>query len=135
MTASVPASTTIVRVAVDAPQHTELVLPLSYLGDSALAPGTLVRAPLGGRVVSGIVWSGEADGSPAELRPLGEAMTALAPLTAAWCRLVDFTAAYYQRTVGEVALSVLPPELRRLDNAGIGSRIARLRKEHARLEA
>ena len=43
--------------------------------------------------------------------------------------LIDFAAGYYQRGVGELALAVLPPELRRLDDAQLGRRIARLRKE------
>ena len=35
-----------------------------------------------------------------------------------WRELVDFAAAYYQRGVGELALAVLPPELRKLDDDG-----------------
>src|SRR5690606_1196509 len=37
------------------------------------------------------------------------------PLAATWRRLVSFSAAYYQRSLGEMALMVLPPELRQLD--------------------
>ena len=57
---------------------------------------------------------GAGDDGRGELRPIAEVCDALPPLTADWCALVEFAAAYYQRGVGEVALSVLPPELRRL---------------------
>jgi primosomal protein N' (replication factor Y) len=45
--------------------------------------------------------------------------------------LVEFAAGYYQRGIGEVALSVLPPELRKLDDTQVGQRIARLHKSWA----
>ena len=38
-----------VRVAVDTPQHSGLTGPLDYLSEQALAPGSLVRVPLGKR--------------------------------------------------------------------------------------
>ncbi len=122
------------QVAVDAPAHTALRAPLTYLGESPLPPGTLVRVPFGAREVTGVVWAGEAEAGEAVvdpaigLKPLQHALTSLAPLSAAWCRLVDFTAAYYQRGIGEVALSVLPPELRKLDDTQVRQRIARLHK-------
>ena len=53
------------------------------------------------------------------LRPVIEALDALPPLPADWRALVEFTARYYQRSLGEVALAVLPPELRKLDNTGL----------------
>ncbi|MBX9794427.1 MAG: DEAD/DEAH box helicase family protein, partial [Burkholderiaceae bacterium] len=122
------------KVAVDTPQHTTLREPLSYLGDPALLPGTLVRVPLGHREVTGIVWTDRA-GSGADpvdpaidLKPLLHALTSLAPLGARWCELIEFAAGYYQRGIGEVALSVLPPELRKLDDAQVRQRIARLHK-------
>ena len=122
------------QVAVDAPAHTSLRAPLTYLGESPLPPGTLVRVPLGAREVTGVVWTGEAEAGDAAvdpavgLKPLHHALTSLAPLSATWCRLVDFTAAYYQRGIGEVALSVLPPELRKLDDTQVRQRIGRLHK-------
>jgi primosomal protein N' (replication factor Y) len=120
------------RVAVEAPQHTGLGAPLDYLSERAVAPGTLVRAPLGKRELPGVVWAGETGGEPpAGLRPVVAVLDALPPLTPAWCALVEFAAAYYQRGIGEVALSVLPPELRKLDNAQLANRIAKLRKRLA----
>ena len=125
-----------VQVAVDAPRHSGLSGPLDYASERPLAPGTLVRVPLGRRDVTGMVWpEAEPGAHGAELRPVGEVFDALPPLSPAWCRLVAFAAAYYQRGVGEVALSVLPPELRLLDGAQIGRRIARLHKQAAAADA
>jgi primosomal protein N' (replication factor Y) len=77
-----------------------------------------------------VVWHGTptADDRPAELRPVSAALTSLPSLGAAWRDLVDFAAAYYQRGTGEIALSVLPPELRKLDDRQLANRIAKLRK-------
>ena len=41
------------RVAVETPQHTGLGAPLDYESEHELAPGTLVRVPLGRREVTG----------------------------------------------------------------------------------
>ena len=120
------------RVAVDTPQHSGLGQPLDYLSERELAPGTLVRVPLGKREVAGIVWPGQAQGSgDTALRPLVEALDALPPLGERWCRLVEFTAGYYQRGCGEVALAVLPPELRKLDDKKLDDRIGKLRRSAA----
>ncbi|MBX3626856.1 MAG: primosomal protein N' [Rhizobacter sp.] len=121
-----------VRVAVDAPQHSGLGGALDYLSERPLSPGTLVRAPLGRREVTGIVWPGDADPAPSvALKPVAAVLDAVPPLSARWCELVDFAASYYQRGLGEVALSVLPPELRKLDDAQLAQRVARLRKAWA----
>ncbi|NML13779.1 primosomal protein N' [Azohydromonas caseinilytica] len=120
-------------VAVEAPQYSGLGGLLDYLG-GPLPPGSLVRAPLGRREVPGVVW----DAPPADpaqaplpdeaLRPVAQVLSSLPPLSAAWRQLVAFTSAYYQRGLGEVALSVLPPELRKLDDEKLARRIAKLRK-------
>ena len=54
------------------------------------------------------------------------------PLARPWCELVAFAAGYYQRSVGELALSVLPPELRQLGDAQVAKRVDRLRKRARR---
>jgi primosomal protein N' (replication factor Y) (superfamily II helicase) len=120
------------RVAVDTPQHTGLAAPLDYLSEQPLAPGTLVSVPFGKRQVPGVVWHGEPDGDPAiELRTVSTALRSLPPLSANWRALVDFAATYYQRSTGEIALSVLPPELRKLDDAQLANRIRKLAKSWA----
>lgn len=126
-----------VRVAVETPQHTGLGEPLDYLAPAHLPPGTLVRAPLGRREVPGVVWPGAPGDAldDAALRPLAQVLDALPPLGERWCALVAFAALYYQRGVGEVALAVLPPELRKLDNAQIANRVAKLHKALAKERA
>ncbi|WP_231741483.1 primosomal protein N' [Paucibacter sp. KCTC 42545] len=125
-----PAAMVRLRVAVDTPQHSGLTGPLDYLSPKALAPGSLVRVPLGRRELMGIVWPGEPSGDtdPALLRPILSALDGLPPLSAAWCQLVEFAASYYQRSVGEVALSVLPPQLRELDGQKLKLRLKRVAK-------
>ncbi|MFO1295675.1 MAG: hypothetical protein U1F25_03775 [Rubrivivax sp.] len=55
-------------------------------------------------------------------------LDAMPPLSAAWRGLIEFAAGYYQRSIGELALAVLPPELRRIDDT-----LARRLKRLARL--
>ena len=121
------------RIAVEAPQHSGLQGTLDYVSEQALRPGTLVRVPLGRREVPGIVWPGTStETAEFALKPVTQVLQALPPLSERWCELVAFTASYYQRGLGEVALSVLPPELRKLDNAQLESRIRRLTRALAR---
>jgi primosomal protein N' (replication factor Y) len=115
------------QVAIEAPQHSGLDGVLDYAAERRLAPGTLVRVPLGRRQVCGIVWAaGQAAPTEVALKPISHALTALPPLSPAWCALVEFCARYYQRSIGEVALAVLPPELRTLDEASLARRLKRL---------
>ena len=129
-------SANVASVVVEAPRHAGLGPLLSYESQRTLAPGTLVRVPLGRRVVAGIVWDRDEDRGEDEplLRPVAEIFDAVPPLSADWRALIDFSAAYYQRSVGEVALSVLPPELRRLGADALADRVRRLHKRLA-LEA
>ncbi len=117
-------------VAVELPQHAGLTGVLDYASPVDLPLGQLLRVPLGQRTVTGIAWGpGGADLDPAQLKPVTEAMLGLAPLPSAWLQLVTFSAAYYQRSLGELALAVLPPELRKLDARQINQRLARWRKQ------
>jgi len=120
------------RVAVDTPAHSALGEPLDYVAAESVPVGSLVRVPLSRRVVTGIVWPQAAEGrtakaavSDAALRSVDAVLAAMPPLSSSWCQLVEFASRYYQRGVGEVALSVLPPELRKLDDTQIAKRIAR----------
>lgn len=121
-----------VPVLVDAPQHAGLEATLDYLSPVALPVGRLLRVPFGRREVLGIVWepTAAADSVPVDagtLRPVGELLDALPPLPAGWRELVAFAAAYYQRSPGELALAVLPAELRSLGAAALARRVTRLR--------
>jgi primosomal protein N' (replication factor Y) len=119
----------VLGIAVETPQHAGLTACLDYQSEQMLAPGTLVRVPLGKRDVPGIVWQagGHEPATGVELRPVRQALTALPPLSAPWRQLVAFAAAYYQRGLGELALAVLPPELRRLDAVQVDRRLARMK--------
>src|SRR5688572_6744077 len=98
-------------VVVPTPAHSSISGPLSYLSELPLAPGTLVRVPLGKREVLGVVWDeleaadGERIGT--ELKAIAGSLEGIAPMTASWRRLVTFSANYYQRGWGEVALAGL----------------------------
>ena len=117
-------------VVVPTPAHSALGSVLSYQSEFPLAPGTLVRVPLGRRDTVGIVWDGDASAPAPEsggpvLRPIGAAFTDLPVLDADWRGLIRFTASYYQRSLGEVALAALPPQLRELDPASLQRRLKR----------
>ncbi len=129
----------VISVAVETPQHSAVGGPLSYLSERPLAPGTLVNVPLGRRLVPGIVWDEDAGAAPVvaleRLKPVGQVLTALPPLPLAWRELVKFAAGYYQRGLGEVALAVLPPELRKLDDAAIQRRSQRWLRDVTAIDA
>ncbi|HWP17517.1 MAG TPA: primosomal protein N' [Burkholderiaceae bacterium] len=114
-------------VAVEAPQHSAVTGPLTYRAARRWPDGSLVRVPLGRRTVCGVVWGeappGAADGLA--LREIEGGLETLPPLGPPWRALVQFTAAYYQRGLGEVALAVLPPELRKLDDRQLALRLKR----------
>ncbi|WP_083748869.1 primosomal protein N' [Pelomonas sp. KK5] len=121
--------TVALRVAVDTPQHSGLSGPLDYLAEQPLPPGSLVRVPLGKRELLGIVWAGEAESSDTTaLRPILATLDGLPPLGEAWCQLIEFAARYYQRSIGELALSVLPPQLRELEPSQLQLRLKRVAK-------
>jgi primosomal protein N' (replication factor Y) (superfamily II helicase) len=120
-------------VAVETPRHSAVGGLLDYQSEQPLVPGTLVRVPLGKRETTGIVWDRPADTAPPEvaLRSIGSALVAMPPLSVAWRALINFAANYYQRGVGELALAVLPPELRKLDNNQLARRVSRLQSTPA----
>lgn len=118
-----------ISVAVEAPQHSGLTAPLAYSSKCTLSPGILVRVPLGQRVLLGISWpESPGDSPPQQLKPIGEVLDAVPPLGPRWCDLITFASGYYQRSIGELALSVLPPELHKLDNQQLAARLRKLHK-------
>src|SRR5689334_9739170 len=64
----------LVTVAIEAPRHTDIDGPLTYRAAAPIAPGTLVRVPLGRREVPGVVWGVAADepANGAVVRPVSE---------------------------------------------------------------
>ncbi len=117
-------------VLVQTPAHAALGSVLSYRSESLLAPGTLVRVPLGQRETLGVVWdadsaqaTGEVD--PGKVRAIAGVLEGIAPLGKSWQQLLTFAAQYYQRSVGEVALAALPPQLRELSPQQMQRRLQR----------
>ena len=110
------------------PAHAGLGGPLTYRSEHAHSPGTLVRVPFGSREVLGVVWAQllDAGGLPEnQARSVTGALVGVAPLTETWRALVAFTASYYQRSLGEVALAALPPQLRDLSALQLARRLKR----------
>ncbi len=116
------------QVVVATPAHSAIAGPLTYRSESTPSPGSLVRVPLGRREVLGVVWAALPDSGdlpPAQAKSIASVLEGLAPLPASWRRLVAFTAAYYQRSLGEVALAALPPQLRDLTGVQLARRLKR----------
>ncbi len=116
----------VVAVAIDAPQYSGLAEPLDYVSERPIPAGQLLRVPLGRREVLGVVWGAGTVCGEFDLKPVGPVFDLLPPLPRAWLELVDFAARYYQRSIGELALAALPPELRTLDPAGLARRLTRV---------
>jgi primosomal protein N' (replication factor Y) len=117
-------------VLVQTPAHSALGPVLTYRSHQPLPTGTLVRVPLGTRETLGLVWeptaadaTGEID--PEKVRDIAGTLEGIAPLGQAWQQLVTFAAHYYQRSVGEVALAALPPQLRDLTPIQMQRRLKR----------
>ena len=105
-------------VAVSAPAHSQVGGLLTYVTELSASVGQLVRVPFGNREVLGVVWGVHSTApqtlSTHTLRQVIAVLEAVAPLSAHWLQLVQFTAQYYQRSIGEVAMAALPPQLRDL---------------------
>ena len=115
-------------VVVATPAHSAVAGPLTYRSELSLAPGTLVRVPLGRREVLGVVWGNAADSGgllEMQTKSIAGVLDGLIPLNAHWRALVSFTASYYQRSLGEVALAALPPQLRELTGIQLARRMKR----------
>ena len=119
------------------PAHSQMAGPLTYRSELPLSVGTLVRVPLGKREMLGLVWEAPAEAAAGatahsiaaeKLRPIAGVLDGLAPLSPAWRQLVGFAAHYYQRSIGEVALAALPPQLRELDSVQLARRLKRQAK-------
>ena len=72
----------------------------TYEAESALAPGTLVRVPLGPRMVVGVVWD-DAPDEAVKVKPVVEVLE-FPPLPAALLKFVDWVAAYTLAKRGDV---------------------------------
>jgi primosomal protein N' (replication factor Y) len=116
-----------IDVAVQTPAHSQIGGLLSYRCLFDVQVGQLVRVPLGKREVLGVVWAVHAE-VPADMptsamRDATGLLEGLPPMDSAWRQLVQFSAQYYQRSLGEVALSALPPQLRDLSSEQLARRL------------
>jgi primosomal protein N' (replication factor Y) len=85
---------------------------------------------LGQRETLGVVWDADAAQATGELDPgkvksVASVLQGIAPLSTSWQQLIGFAAQYYQRSVGEVALAALPPQLRGLTDVQMQRRLKR----------
>jgi primosomal protein N' (replication factor Y) (superfamily II helicase) len=120
-------------IVVQTPAHSPLAGLLTYQSESDIAVGSFVRVPLGSRELLGVVWQ-KLDSPPEPLfGAQGKAIEfktvtadlGIQPVSRSWLKLIDFTANYYQRSLGEVALAALPPQLRALDALQVERRLKR----------
>ena len=125
------------QVMVHTPAHSQMAGALTYLSETTLPPGTLVRVPLVQRELLGVVWDAKAPERSApsldstKLRPVTAALDALPPLSVNWRAFITFAASYYQRATGEVALAALPPQLRDMSSVQLARRLKKLAKSTA----
>jgi len=126
-----------ISVLVHTPAHARMEPVLTYRHTAPLPKGTLVRVPLGKRETLGIVWqdaategSGELDGD--KVRDIAGVLDTVAPLGDEWQQLMRFTAQYYQRSLGEVALAALPPQLRDLSPLQMHRRLRKTERDAAK---
>jgi primosomal protein N' (replication factor Y) len=118
-------------IVVATPAHSSVAGPLTYASESPLAPGQLVRVPLGRREVLGVVWAERGDAghlSAGQAKSVASVLDGIDPLSSGWRGLIGFTASYYQRSLGEVALAALPPQLRELGALQLARRLKRAAK-------
>jgi primosomal protein N' (replication factor Y) (superfamily II helicase) len=116
------------EVVVAMPAHSAIAGPLTYRSELPLAPGTLVRVPLGKREVLGVVWGtavGSGDLLEMQTKSVADKLAGLDLLADEWRSLINFTASYYQRSLGEVALAALPPQLRDMTGVQLARRLKR----------
>ena len=121
-------------VAVPTPAHSGLGEPLTYRSEAPLTAGSVVRVPLGTRELLGVVWGPAEPPDTAlqpQVRPVAGTFDGLPPLSEDWRQLITFTARYYQRALGEVALAALPPQLRSLSGVQLARRLKRTPPEPA----
>jgi primosomal protein N' (replication factor Y) (superfamily II helicase) len=122
-------------IVVATPAHSGVAQRLTYRSEQPLAAGSLVRVPLGQREVLGVVWGQAVAPAPevlAKIKNVAGALDGIAPLSAAWRALIDFSARYYQRGIGEVAVAAVPPQLRELDAQQLARKHAAQAKRRAK---
>ena len=118
-----------ISVLVNLPVHAKINGPLTYHHTEALRAGSLVRVPFGKSEVLGVVWATQDDPINQDIsierviKPISCVIDGIEALNKNWLDLVVFASGYYQRSLGEMALQALPPQLRDLDATQISRRL------------
>jgi len=110
---------TIARVALDVPLHEAFDFRVPE--DAEIPAGALVVVPFGrSRRVGVVVGHLKRSEVPASrLRDIERRIEDVAPLAPAELELYEFCARYYQRPLGEVIATALPPRLRQVSRRAI----------------
>ncbi len=128
--------TSITPILVHIPAYSQLEGALTYKSEMSLDPGILVRVPLGTRTMLGIVWDTlqsttlpiNSDPPQYQIKDVKEVLSGLSPLSNKWRELVTFSAQYYQRSLGEVALAALPPQLKNISSKQLVRKLIKITK-------
>ena len=132
----------IARVALDVPLPRVFDYCAENLDDSDI--GLRVVVPFGSgnkqgtrRVAIGVIVgiASESDVAPEKLKAIERVLRDAPPLPADWRALVSFCAGYYQKPMGEVLLSALPPRMRTAKPLPAAERRYRLAQPAAELLA
>lgn len=120
-----------VDVVLATPAHSALGETLAYVSEEPLTCGQFVRVPLGSRETLGMVWT-VYEHAPEHMAEVDckrvLSVLPIAPMDAHWRELMRFTASYYQRSLGEVALAALPPALKDLQVEQVQRQLKKLAK-------
>ena len=70
-----------------------------------------------------------------QIRNIAAVLEGVTPMSLHWRQLVQFAAQYYQRSIGEVAMAALPPQLRDLTPAQLNRRLQKKKVSPEQIEA
>lgn len=125
----------IVQVALDAPidKHFDYRYQPSNVSEGMPLAGQLVTVPFGRRLETGlVVGTSDSTDVPSEnLKEIKHCYRNIPLFGKAWLDLCRFAASYYHRTLGEVALSVLPKMIRQGKLKSIDKALLSLDREKA----
>lgn len=109
---SILSNETILQIAVDTPVNR--LFDYVWEGEEPAHIGQFALLTLGRREQVGLIVDvkSESEVSRAKLKPVIDIRHQLAPMSSEWIALCQFAADYYQRALGEVALSAIPKNCR-----------------------
>ena len=130
----------IARVALDVPlprlfDYVADGLEASAIGLRVVVPFGQAGAATAARSAVGVIVAiaGDSIIAPEKLKPILRLLWDTPPLPSDWLRLMTFCSGYYQKPIGEVLLSALPPRLRTANALPPGERQYRLMRPASEL--